>query len=299
MRGLLGQFPYHAAFALSVLRGKPLAAVAGLSITDVCNLDCRHCWRKNAGAGHAPLSAVEEHLEKLYAMGGRYLYLQGGEPFLWRDGERGLTDVVARARAAGFFHVTVCTNGTFPLDAGPDAYSISIEGSPAVHDAIRCSSFKAVMENVRRSPSRNIFINATFNRLNAGDLECLVELARAEPSVRGVLVNFHIPYPGVEDLALDPAGRRALALRALELKARGLPILNSKAGLAALAANDWRRPVPVSVVSDCRKIFHCCRALGDGKICSQCGYAVWAEASRLLDFDPGALWWALTRVSGR
>ena len=101
----------------------------------------------------------------------------------------------------------------------------------------------------------------------------------------GLVVNFHIPYPGVEQLALSLPRRAALAHEAIKLKRRGLPILNSYAGLRALARNDWRRPLDLSVVTDCRDYYSCCRARGNERICRECGYAGWAELALVLQWN--------------
>ena len=287
--GALRRAGYYARFAASLVRGKPLPVVGGISVTDVCNLDCAHCWRKNRGIGHAPLDRVQRSLEKLHAMGARYLYIQGGEPFTWRDGEHTLADVVRAARTAGFFHVAVCTNGTFPLAADPDSFSVSLEGLPASHDLIRSGSYEAVMANIRASRHRNIFANATFNRENAGDLATLTGLVASCEQLRGLVVNFHIPYPGVEQLALSMPRRADLANEAIRLKRRGLPILNSYAGLRALARNDWRRPLDLSVVTDCRDFYSCCRARGNERICRECGYAGWAELALVLRWNAASV----------
>lgn len=293
---LIRELPYFARFAARLAAGRPLPAVAGVSLTDVCNLDCAHCWRKNQGRGHAPWGKVLAALERLHSMGARYLYLQGGEPFTWADGRRRLADVVEAARAEGFFHVSVCTNGTFPLDAAPDSFSVSLEGRRESHDAIRCGSYARVLANIEAARHRKVFLNTTFNRLNAGDLDHLAGLVRSSPSLYGLLVNFHIPYPGVEGLALGPEERAALARRAAALKREDYPILNTFAGLRALETNDWKRPLPISVVTDCESYFACCRARGQGEVCSRCGYGLWAEASRVLDWDVRAVWDALPRL---
>lgn len=279
---VLRRLPYYARFALGWASGRPLPAIAGMSVTDVCNLDCGHCWRKNQGKGHVPYRRIVETLAELHATGGRYLYLQGGEPFCWRDGDLRLRDVVRAARRAGFFHVAVCTNGTFPLDAEPDSFSVSLEGLRPAHDRIRCGSFDRVVKNIRASAAPKTFINVTFNRENKDDLEPLARWTASESRLRGLLVNFHIPYPGVESLALSREERSELARRALMLKRSGLPIMNTAAGLRALERNDWRRPIPISVVTDCTETFACCRAKDQPGICDECGYGLWAEAALML-----------------
>lgn len=291
--------PYFAALAASILRGRPWPAIGGISVTDVCNLDCRHCWRKNRGQGHVPFTRVREALRRLYGLGARYLYIQGGEAFTWQDGNLRLGDVVRAAREQGFFHVNVCTNGTFPLAAEPDSFSVSLEGRPAAHDRLRSGSFARALENISASRHARIFLNATFNKENAGELEYLARLAREHPSLTGLMVNFHIPYPGVESLTLPQAERRRLCAQALELKRQGLPILNTFSGLAALARNDWKRPIGLSIVTDCHNDFNCCRARGLDSVCRDCGYAMWAEAARVLAWDPEVLWAALRRLHRR
>ncbi len=272
----VGMLAYYARFLWNDLVGHPLPIVGGLSVTDVCNLDCIHCWRKNTGAGHQPFEAIRAVLESFHVRGVRYLYLQGGEPYTWRDGSRDLGDVVRAARDVGFHHVAVCTNGTFPLAAPADTHWVSLDGLPTSHDTIR-GGFDRIMANVRRASGKHVCANVTLNTINVGDLRPLAELVASVPELKGMMVNFHIPLPGVERLALDPDARARACREALALKDRGLPILNTRTGLAALARNRWPRPLPYSIVSDCRQTWSCCRANGKPGICERCGYAVWAE----------------------
>jgi Fe-coproporphyrin III synthase len=292
----LSQVPYFLSFALRHALGRTLPAVAGISITDVCNLDCAYCWRHNGGKGHVPYPKIAASLRRLYAMGARYLYFQGGEAFAWSDGRLRLRDVVAEAKSLGFFHVAVCTNGTFPLDAEPDSYSVSLDGPPGSHDAARSGSHARVMKTIEASRHPKLFLNATFHRRNAQDLPYLAELAANHPRILGLMVNFHIPYPGVGELTLSQEERARIARQALELKKEGYPILNTRAGLKALERNDWRRPIAASVVTNCEDTYVCCRAYGQEKVCRNCGYAVWAELSRVLSWDMGALWESFSKL---
>jgi MoaA/NifB/PqqE/SkfB family radical SAM enzyme len=290
---------YFLRVVAGLLAGRPLPVVGGISLTDACNLDCAHCWRKNQGRGHAPFQRVRESLRSLHAMGARYLYIQGGEPFTWQDGPRRLAHVVEEAKATGFFHVAVCTNGTFPLDAEPDSFSVSVEGRPRSHDRLRSDSFAQVAANLEASRHRYVFANLTLNNQNRADLGFLAEFVAASPRLRGMLVNFHIPYPGVEHLALTMPERSALAREAIRLKRRGYPILNTYSGLRALARNDWRRPLDLAVITDCRDFYFCCRARGDDRICRQCGYAGWAELAQVLAGDVGSVFEVLRKLHRR
>ncbi len=290
---------YYVRLAARLVLGKPLPVIGGISITDVCNLDCVHCWRRNQGGGHVPFARVRAGLERIHSMGARYLYIQGGEPFTWRDGDFRLRDVVRAAADIGFFHVAVCTNGTLPLEAEPDSFSVSIEGLPHVHDRIRSGSFQRVAANIEASDHPNIFANTTFNRQNVSQLEPLARWVSSRENLRGVLVNFHIPYPGVEHLALSMLQRAALAKEAFALKRKGYPILNTYSGLKALERNDWKRPLDLSVVTDCTQVYSCCRARGNDAICRECGYAGWAELAGVLKWDVASVFDVLRKLHRR
>jgi MoaA/NifB/PqqE/SkfB family radical SAM enzyme len=232
-------------------------------------------------------------------MGARYLYIQGGEPFAWQDGKKRLDQVVDKAKQIGFFHVAVCTNGTFPLEAEPDSFSVSLEGRPASHDLIRNDSFDRVTANIEASSHSNIFANVTFNKHNRDDMDFLAAFVASSRNLRGMLVNFHIPYPSVEHLALTMQERADLAQQAIELKKHGYPILNTYGGLQALKRNDWKRPLDFSVVSDCHTFYSCCRARGNEQICKECGYAGWVEIAQVFKCNVRSVFDVLKKLHER
>lgn len=281
---LTNQIAYYIWFGLSYyVRQYPIPIIGGLSITDTCNLNCRHCWRKNTGKGPVPYAIIMDTMYGFYRKGVRYLYIQGGEPFTWKDEDHTLSDLVNTAKEIGFFHVAICTNGTFPLDPTPDTYWISLDGIGRTHDNIRGSNaFHALRRNINETNHPHICANITINNENAGCLEELVHFVAEESHLRGVMVNFHIPYPGVENLLLDDETRIKVAEQAINLKREGFPVLNTVSGLRAMGQNTWPRPLRLSVVSDCENEYICCRAHGQDSICTHCGYALWAELSRIL-----------------
>jgi hypothetical protein len=117
------------------------------------------------------------------------------------------------------------------------------------------------------------------------ELAPLASFVRSSGNIKGMFVNFHIPYPGIEHLALESNEREKIARDAIRLKLEGYPILNTVNGLGALANNDWPRPLDLSIITDCCDLYSCCRARGNDNICRECGYAVWAELSRLYKWD--------------
>jgi len=269
---------YYTRFAWRDFIGKPIPVFGGLSITDVCNFNCIHCWRSNAGVGHQPFGAVQQAVDELFRRGVRYLYIQGGEPYTYEHEGKTVVDVVEYANALGFFHVGVITNGSFPLVADCDVHWVSLDGLADAHNVVR-ERFEQVIAHVRAAAARTIYANLTLNRANKHDLRALVTFVADTPEIRGVSVNFHVPYPGVEDLLLTADERREACEIAIELKRQGAPVLNTVTGLRALASGDWRRPLPYAIVSDAREFYVCCRANGVLDVCEHCGYAGCAEIS--------------------
>lgn len=261
---------------------KPI--IAGMPLTDVCNLQCQHCVVANTGRGHYSFTKIEQFMQHFYNIGVRILYLQGGEIMTWQDGNKNVSDVIRRAHEIGFFRVAVVTNGTLGLPTEADLIWVSLDGPEAVHDAIRgAGTFAKVMQNLQSSQHKRINLNMTINRLNAGEVEAVASIAERLSSVQGVSFNFHTPYPGVEDIALSLAERAAVIDRVLRLKQRGLPVLNSEAGLKALKENKWRRPVPLIQLVEQDRIFECCWGREQPGVCEKCGYGIIAELSQFLN----------------
>jgi Fe-coproporphyrin III synthase len=263
---------------------KPI--IAGIPLTDVCNLKCRHCVVANVGRGNYPMARIEQFLQHFYNLGVRILYMQGGEIMTWRDGDLQVNDVIRRAHEIGFFKVAVVTNGTLGMPEGADLIWVSIDGSERVHDSIRGQgAFSTVMRNLEESQHKRINLNMTINRLNAGEIEAVASIAARIPSVHGVSYNFHTPYSGVEDLFLPLEERAVVIDRILNLKRRGLPVLNTWAGLRALKENKWRRPVSIINLVEKDRIFECCWGREQPGTCEKCGYGIIAELSQILNWN--------------
>ncbi len=193
------ELAYFASYGFRTLvlrQRKPI--IAGMPLTDVCNLHCKHCVVANAGRGPYSFSKIDATLRHFYAMGVRIMYMQGGEIMTWKDGEKDLNGVVRRAHEIGFFKVAVVTNGTLGIDSEADLMWVSIDGSERVHDTIRGKgTFAAVMRNLETTKHRRVSLNMTINRLNAGEVEEVANIAKGMPTVHGISFNFHTPYPGV------------------------------------------------------------------------------------------------------
>jgi MoaA/NifB/PqqE/SkfB family radical SAM enzyme len=296
----LRHFTYYCAYGFqSFLLGRRKPIVAGVPLTDVCNLHCAHCVVAHAGRGHHTLEKIRGWIQLLYDRGARILYLQGGEVFMWSDGDRRLDHVVRMARSMGYFKVATVTNGTYPIETEADLVWVSIDGSPRTHDEIRGEgAFVRLTRNLQASSHRRIFANMTVNRRNRGDVEEVVRFVAEHPKLRGVSINFHTPYPGVEDLALLPDERAGTIDDLLRWKTEGSPIVNSTAGLRLLKNGNYRRPVWMIQMVEQGQVFECCWGRTLDGVCQRCGYGVIAELSGLSRLRPASILHALKLFSG-
>ena len=116
-----------------------------VSPTGRCNLRCKGCYAESDPGNHASLDfdTFDRILtEKRKLWGSHFTVISGGEPFLWRDGERDLLDMVAKHDSEFFM---VYTNGTLIDDEtarrmaelGNISPAISVEGFEEETDARR------------------------------------------------------------------------------------------------------------------------------------------------------------------
>jgi MoaA/NifB/PqqE/SkfB family radical SAM enzyme len=266
--------------------------ICGLVLTNKCNLRCRHCKIPSRGERHMPFEEVSGVIDSFYQCGGRCLYLEGGEPFLWRDGPHGIEDVVEYAHRVGYSTVIIYTNGTIPLQTSADTVFVSLDGLQATHDYLRGISFDRIMKNVQASAHASLFVNFTINGRNKTELEDFCSLVDAVPQIRGTFFYFHTPYYGHDELYIEPAERAVILRQLLEYKRR-YRILNSRAGLKSALRNDWKRPLDVCTVYEHGETYQCCRFPGNPELCQNCGYLSYAEIDQTLKLKPSAIWSAL------
>jgi Fe-coproporphyrin III synthase len=270
-----------------VLR-KKMPLIRGLVLTNRCNLHCRHCNVATRGPKDLHFGEVTAAVDAFYREGGRCLYLEGGEPFLWRDGSHRLDDIVDYAHGLGYVTVVVYTNGTLPLRTSADTVFVSVDGLRATHDALRGVSFDRIMSNIQASPHASLFINFTVNSRNKDEIRAFCDHVEVMKNIRGVFFYLHTPYYGHDALELAPGERRRVLLELLSLR-RSRRILNSRAGLQSALRNDWARPMDVCSVYEQGTVYECCRYAGDPELCRQCGYLSYAEIDQVLRLKPSAI----------
>ncbi len=262
--------------------------IAGLTLTNKCNLRCRQCkipYRKAEDLSFAETTSI---LESFYKEGGRSIYLQGGEPLLWQDKKYNFEDVVKYAHRRGFLATVIYTNGTLPIDTSADTVFVSLDGLQKTHDYLRGETFDTIVKNINSSKHPSLFVNFTINTYNQAEIESFCEYIGGIKKVRGIFFYFHTPYYGYDDLYIGLSGREAILVRLLELK-RKHRILNSQSGLKSALKNDWQRPLDVCRIYEKNRIFECCRYPGNPALCKNCGYLSYAEIDQAFKMKPSAI----------
>jgi MoaA/NifB/PqqE/SkfB family radical SAM enzyme len=221
---------------------------------------------------------VEAILLDLYRKGIRILILEGGEPFLWKDGGYTIHDVVDRARSL-FCSVGITTNGTFPLKINTNTVWVSIDGLRETHNLIRDNSFDKAMSNIHRSRHPNIYANITINRINYGEIPELVRFLAGK--IQGITVQFHYPYEKDDSLTLPFGERRQVLDSLIALKKKGYPLADSNHCLEVLKDNSWHcQDWMLANVEPDGTINLGCYVKGRGDIqCAWCGFAAHTEIS--------------------
>lgn len=245
-------------------RRAPLQTV--LFITDKCNLRCKHCSvYGSAGNKQRRFDEIVADMRYSYALGSRFIDLEGGEPTLWKEkkptpplpegreqscearGERReakgeyytINDLIDKALEIGFFSVTVTTNAQQDFSwIRPQSIWVSMDGVGEYHDRIRGEgSFARLEENIRTSGFKHICVNMVVNALNYESLDAAMEYAKSNPAIEQISINFHTPYPGTEYLMLPPEKKAEIIDQVLAYKKRGYPIMNSRSGLKLMKRN--------------------------------------------------------------
>lgn len=262
--------------------------IGGFVLSEKCNLGCAHCTVANTGVPDMTWDEVGHGLASLRRQGIRLLAITGGEPMLWRDGDRALDDVISQAKRLGFQIVSLYTNGTLPLETLADTVFVSLDGLKENSERLRGNSFDTVLENIRSSSHPNLIINCTINRRNAVELEEFTAFVSSIPQVKAISFYFHTPYYGMDDLFLNMEEKRPIIDRILALK-RHYPICNSVAALRDVQRDAWKRPTDICVVYARNREFRCCRSIGKREACDNCGYMGYPEILSLLKLRPSSI----------
>lgn len=260
-----------------------------LVINDKCNLDCFYCTSKNTGQYDLDCAAVWSSLAEAYTRGHRALVITGGEPMLWQSGGARLGNVIAHARELGFLDIAVFTNGTLPLDSEGITFIVTIDGTRATHNSIRAGTYDAILRHVRAANTR-VIASITLSKANTQELETAIEETVATRAFAGITFNLLTHNPDiVAQYGISGEEKIRVLDRIWRLKRQGYPIILSRAAYLALRANNWKRPVKQIELFAGKRLFTCCRDVGNPEICRDCGYSSCVEISEALEGKPSAI----------
>lgn len=272
--------------------------LVGLVITDRCNLNCHYCESKNSGQYHFSWLEACQALSAAYQRGCRSLYFTGGEPMLWRDGDKTIHQAVAYAQSLGFHEIFIFTNGTLPLNIPGCHFIVTVDGPKAIHEQIRPGTYDVILHNVKQAVTKAVFASITLGRQNMGYIEEFAREIVATGLFRGISFNLLTHWPEmVQEHGVPAAERSAVMDRLWRLKQQGYPIVLSKAAWRALRTNRWKRPIREIQLVTNRRVFDCCRDIDHPEVCAQCGYANCVEVAQILALRPSALWQVL-KITG-
>ncbi len=274
-----GFIPQSAEILRRYLLAQRKPFLASYKLTYRCNLRCQQCPFIELDSPDPTFAQAAATLDHLYERGSRIVIFEGGEPLLWRDGDRRVHDLVDYARTK-FFSVGMTTNGTLPLDAPTDVLWVSIDGFAVTHNQLRGAPvFDRIMANVRAATHPRLYAHVTANAVNTDEIPALLKFL--DPLFFGITIQFYYPYNRRDELFLDFERRAALLEEIIGLKREGVKIVNSMPALRALMANTWTcRDWLMDNANPDGSLNHGCYLKGRADIdCARCGFSPHTEIS--------------------
>ena len=269
---------------------KPLQTV--LFINDNCNLACKHCTiYKAKNPIIKPYEKIREELEYSYKEGSRFIDFEGGEPTLWREGEKNLNSLIRLAKEIGFYSTTITTNAQRPFTGSEaDSIWVSLDGIGKYHDKIRgIGAFEHLVQNIATANHPALSVNMVVNTLNYTSVEETIEFAKKNPNIQSISINFHTPYEGTEYLFLDWEKRAEVIDLIIRKKKEGYPIMNSVSGLKLMKHNQFKKDCWVTnfIFSDGTRLTECAgKTVG---VCDQCGFSMAGEMKSTFNLKPDTI----------
>ena len=166
-----------------------------VNVTNVCNLDCRHCFVFRADNPQAPRDKMNDatmlhQLEVLRDKHGiRSMLFMGGEPMIRKD-------MVLQA-AKLFPESAIVTNGTYGIPSLPGhLVTVSLDGPMELNDPIRGEGvFDKVKEAIFARDANDgttVMLQMAVTRENAPGLEDFMAEIAAWP-INGVAFSLYVP----------------------------------------------------------------------------------------------------------
>ena len=237
------------------------------------------------------MAQIREELEYCYSLGSRFVDFEGGEPFLWKEGDKDVNDLCRMAREMGFFSCTITTNAQKPFDGTvADSIWVSMDGVGESHERVRGKgTFERLEKNIAACGCKALSVNMAINVLNCDAVADAIEYAAKNPHIKSISLNFHTPFPGTEAMAIPHEKRVEIINMILDYKKKGYPIMNSRSGLRKMIDNDFimRCWMTNFIYNDGTRSPQCMGAeLG---ICAQCGFCMAGEMASVFAFKPDTI----------
>ncbi|MCP5021218.1 MAG: hypothetical protein GY930_05520 [bacterium] len=169
----------------------PSKTIAAVFLLAKCDMGCTFC-ASDLGIDRLGFGQACALMKGLWEAGYRILVLGGGEPALWRDGEKRLVDLAVFAKGLGFV-VQINTNGIrldegFENWPGVDRFIFPMDGAGAArHDSLRVvlgsqpdGHYGLVQERVEACvrAGRGLTIGTVLTRKNKRELTGLIDWMR-------------------------------------------------------------------------------------------------------------------------
>ena len=268
----------------------PLQTV--IFITDQCNLQCKHCCVfAQKAVKTKSYEQIRTELEKAHKLGSRFVDFEGGEPTLWKEGDRDLNSLIRLAKEIGFFSATVTTNAITSFQGSEaDSIWVSLDGLGRYHDAVRGEgSFEKLVKNIETANHKDLSVNMVVSKLNVESVDETIEYAKSNPHIKSISINFFMPYPGLGDYQLDWEKRREIIDKVVAYKKKGYPIMNSVSGLKKMKHNNFKKYCWVSnfITIDGDFLPDC----GGTELgfCEQCGFCMAGEMNSVMTLKPDTI----------
>ena len=214
-----------------------------LAPTIQCNLSCKQCYehtKRTSSKKELSLDEMDMLAEKLSKQGIKHCTMTDGEPLISRESIEKCETIIDH-----FWMNYIVTNGTKEIPDFPVFYILSLDGPPKVHDNLRGDGvFHQLKNNVKKSPTDNIYGLCTLNSLNHEHISQTISTAE-DLGLKGIMFNWYNPASDDDSLWVDYETRNKdidLLLDLMEDKPDF--IYNTKFELDMLRNPEWTKSCP-------------------------------------------------------